>query len=138
MSTQPQVRSLKSFLFKGYVKSRSSVVVQNVWVYESEIKNNDGEDLRVYINLPWKIFCKLIFYVSGLIFGIIDVDDEAREDMKYYYEKENANHQNYIGHDPEDMDQDDQDEDTKPILIHPEVDMVEGYDRYIPTKADIL
>ena len=75
---------------------------------------------------------------SDLIFGIIDVDDEAREDMKYYYEKENANHQNYIGHDPEDMDQDDQDEDTKPILIHPEVDMVEGYDRYIPTKADIL
>ena len=58
--------------------------------------------------------------------------------MKYYYEKENANHQNYIGHDPEDMDQDDQDEDTKPILIHPEVDMVEGYDRYIPTNTDIL
>ena len=71
--------------------------------------------------------------MRGLIFGIIDVDDEAREDMKYYYEKENANHQNYIGHDPDDLDQDDQDEDTKPILIHPEVDMVEGYDRCIPT-----
>ena len=73
---------------------------------------------------------KINLCVSDLGFGIIDVDDEAREDLKYYYEKENANHQNYIGHDPEDMDQDDQDdEDTKPILIHPEVDMVEGYNR---------
>jgi len=55
-----------------------------------------------------------------------DVDDEAREDMKYYYEKDYTNHQNYIGHDPDDQDNVDpyEEEDTKPILIHPEVDLV--------------